>query len=207
MTDWPRIRLCESRRSYWRAKYTYRRKERIDYQRKVENNKRHFPNHHDALRKAEAGVAKWGKLEGEAAQEIHRYDAAIAKLRPKPPSPHIEGLSTPATSWNPYRRPIANWMIPVLQWAHDHGWTGIVVSGYRSRAAQWIAAVKYGLWHYPGGNPFLSNHLKWIYPGGAVDVTNYEQLAHVLRGYSGPRKLLWAGPTIGDVVHFSANAH
>jgi hypothetical protein len=202
-----KITLLEVRLRYWRAKYRYRHKKRVEYAAKVKNNKTHFPGHHDALQKAEAGVHKWGKLEGEAAHEIHRYDAALAKLKPKAPAgPKGEGLSTPTAAWNPYRRPIANWMIPVLQWAHDHGWTGIVVSGYRTRAQQWIAAVKYGLWHYPGGNPFLTNHMKYIYPGGAVDVTEYEQLARVLRGYNGARKLLWAGPTIGDYVHFSSNA-
>jgi hypothetical protein len=108
---------------------------------------------------------------------------------------------------------VANWIIPILQWAKAHGWTGYVVSGYRTPAQQWAAATNYArqlgkpLYSvYPAG-PLASNHCRYIYPGGAVDVTNYEQLDRVLREYNGHNKLIWAGPTIGDYVHFSSNGH
>jgi hypothetical protein len=38
--------------------------------------------------------------------------------------------------WNPLLLPIADWVVPVLQWAHLHGWTGTVKSGYRTYAQQ-----------------------------------------------------------------------
>jgi hypothetical protein len=109
-------------------------------------------------------------------------------------------LETPEVAWNPRAKPIANWIIPVLQWAYLHGWSGIVTSGYRTRyeQAQLNAA---GAFSAPAG---LSNHETTRYPGGAVDVTSPSQLIVVLRNYPGPRKLV--GGVLGpvDPEHFSA---
>lgn len=103
--------------------------------------------------------------------------------------------------------PVAAWIVPVLQWARGHGWAGHASSGYRDHAHQWKAAVEYGLSHYPGGNPFGSDHLTVDYPGGAVDVSLPAQLNQVLRGYPGKPTLVWGGPVIGDFVHFSAHGN
>jgi hypothetical protein len=107
---------------------------------------------------------------------------------------------TPIAAWNPRSKPIADWIIPILQWASLHGWTGTVTSGYRTfyEQAQLNAA---GDFSAPAGR---SNHESTVYPGGAVDVTNSSQLIGVLRTYPGPVKLV--GGVLGpvDPEHFSA---
>jgi hypothetical protein len=109
-------------------------------------------------------------------------------------------VATPETAWNPRLKPIADWIIPVLEWASLHGWTGTVTSGYRTyyEQAQLNAA---GAFSAAAGR---SNHETTVYPGGAVDVTNSSQLINVLRGYAGPVKLI--GGVLGpiDPEHFSA---
>ncbi len=109
-------------------------------------------------------------------------------------------VQTPATSWNPRSKPIADWIVTVLEWAYLHGWSGTVTSGYRTyyEQAQLNAA---GAFSAPAG---VSNHETTAYPGGAVDVTNPSQLIAVLANYPGPRKLV--GGVLGpvDPEHFSA---
>ncbi len=109
-------------------------------------------------------------------------------------------VQTPAAPWNPRSKPIADWIVSVLEWAYLHGWGGTVTSGYRSyyEQAQLNAA---GAFSAPAG---LSNHETTAYPGGAVDVTNPSQLISVLVNYPGPRKLV--GGVLGpvDPEHFSA---
>jgi hypothetical protein len=112
----------------------------------------------------------------------------------------VTGVETPEAPWNPRSKPIADWIIAVLEWASQHGWTGTVTSGYRSyfEQAQLNAA---GAFSAPAG---LSNHETTAYPGGAVDVKNPSQLISVLRSYPGPLKLV--GGVLGpiDPEHFSA---
>lgn len=107
---------------------------------------------------------------------------------------------TPVTPWNPRSKPIADWIIPILQWASEHGWRGTVTSGFRTfyEQAQLNAA---GAFSAPAG---LSNHETTKYPGGAVDVSLPGQLITVLRDYRGPPKLV--GGVLGpiDPEHFSA---
>lgn len=107
---------------------------------------------------------------------------------------------TPEAPWNPRSKPIADWIVPVLEWAYRHGWAGTVTSGYRTfyEQAQLNAA---GAFSAPAG---LSNHETTVYPGGAVDVTDPSQLIDVLRTYPGPMKLI--GGVLGpvDPEHFSA---
>jgi hypothetical protein len=110
------------------------------------------------------------------------------------------GASIPIAPWNPDQRPIADWIVPVLQWAAQHGWTGTVTSGYRTylQQAELNAA---GYFSAPAG---YSNHESTAYPGGAVDVTQPSELIKVLAGYHGPLKLV--GGVLGpvDPEHFSA---
>jgi hypothetical protein len=110
------------------------------------------------------------------------------------------GASIPVAAWNPLRRPIANWIVPVLQWAYENGWTGTVTSGYRTFAEQ-AELNAAGDFSAPAGT---SNHESTTYPGGAVDVTNSSQLLGILPGYPGPEKL--HGGVLGpiDPEHFSA---
>jgi hypothetical protein len=129
---------------------------------------------------------------GESAASFERAEGAIS-------GPAGEAQA-PETSWNPRLKPIADWIIPVLQWASEHGWRGTVTSGFRTfyEQAQLNAA---GAFSAPAG---LSNHETTRYPGGAVDVTAPGQLIAVLRNYPGPRKLI--GGVLGpvDPEHFSA---
>ncbi len=112
-------------------------------------------------------------------------------------------VETPETPWNPRFKPIADWIIPVLQWASLHGWTGAVTSGYRTyyEQSQLNAA---GDFSAPAGS---SNHETTVYPGGAVDVTESSELITVLRNYPGPEKLV--GGVLGpvDPEHFSATGY
>jgi hypothetical protein len=117
-------------------------------------------------------------------------------------SSNVAGLhaQVPQAAWNPRSKPIASWIVPILEWASLHGWSGTVTSGYRTfyEQAQLNAA---GAFSAPAG---LSNHERTVYPGGAVDVTDPSQLIVVLRKYPGPVKLV--GGVLGpiDPEHFSA---
>jgi hypothetical protein len=108
---------------------------------------------------------------------------------------------------------VAAWIVPSLRWARRHGWSGVVVSGFRTCAHQTEVARAFAARQgktlaqvYPHG-PCASNHVGVAHPRGAVDVTMPEQLARVLRANPNTPELVWAGPVIGDVVHFSANGH
>jgi hypothetical protein len=109
-------------------------------------------------------------------------------------------VQAPAAAWNPRSKQIADWIVPILEWASLHGWTGAVTSGYRSyyEQAQLNAA---GAYSALAGR---SNHETTVYPGGAVDVTSPSQLISVLLTYPGPVKLV--GGVLGpiDPEHFSA---
>jgi hypothetical protein len=110
------------------------------------------------------------------------------------------GAVVPEAPWNPRLKPIAGWIVPILEWAHAHGWPGTVTSGYRTfyEQAQLNAA---GAFSAPAG---LSNHETTAYPGGAVDVTDPGVLLTVLAAYPGTPKLV--GGVLGavDPEHFSA---
>lgn len=112
--------------------------------------------------------------------------------------------------------PVAPWLVPRLKFARANGWRGRVVSGYRTDAEQLREATAYArrlgrpiASVYPSG-VYASNHCGLRHPKGAVDVTDAQglDLAMALWSRRGKvRRLVWAGPTIGDWVHFSANGH
>jgi hypothetical protein len=110
------------------------------------------------------------------------------------------GASIPDAPWNPDHRPLADWIVPVLNWAYQHGWTGTLTSGFRTfiQQAELNAA---GAFSAPAG---YSNHESTAYPGGAADVTKPSQLIQVLVNYHGPLRLV--GGILGpiDPEHFSA---
>jgi hypothetical protein len=103
---------------------------------------------------------------------------------------------------------VANWIVPVLQWARGKGWGGGVTSGYRSNAKQ--AAIKAN--DSRAAAPGASNHNSYNYPGGAIDVGGFEAKAEggalnsALRGQPFAKKLRW-GDVIRDYGHFSADGH
>lgn len=205
MSKAAKLKLLEARLLWWRGKYNFRHKKLAEYAADVARSKK--DKHPEALKRAEGLVRKWGPLEGEAAREIHALAVAIAKLHPKPTAPSGEGWSVPQTSWNPNRRKIANWIVRELTWAHDHGWSGFVTSGLRTFAEQ---KALYELF-LRGGNiaakPGESNHEGYVYPRGAIDTPQAEQLNRVLVT-NRAHKLLWAETHgLADFVHFSGTGH
>jgi hypothetical protein len=115
----------------------------------------------------------------------------------------VAGAVVPQASWNPEQKPIAGWIAPILDWASQHGWTGSVTSGYRDYSQQ-ASINASGAFSAPAGK---SNHETTQYPGGAVDVTDPAQLIQVLKGYTGPEKLVGGVLGPADPEHFSATGH
>jgi hypothetical protein len=161
------------------------------------------------LAEGKVRIASGAPSDAEIRREIKAARAAgialpsgdsAASFENAPSNAGIATAQTPIAAWNPRSKRVATWIIPILQWASVHGWSGTVTSGYRTyfEQAQLNAA---GAFSAPAG---LSNHETTVYPGGAVDVTNPAQLIAVLRKYSGPVKLV--GGVLGpiDPEHFSA---
>jgi len=93
---------------------------------------------------------------------------------------------------------VAQWIKPALDYARANGWTGVVNSGYRSFKDQ---TRIYNSGVRPAAKPGTSNHEGSAFPRGAVDVSNPQQLAKILRSSPYKSKLVWAGGV--DPVHFS----
>lgn len=112
--------------------------------------------------------------------------------------------------------PVAAWIVPRLKFARANGWKGKVLSGYRTEHEQRAAGARYAkelrkpiAEVYPYGVT-ASNHCGATRPKGAVDVTEPEQLAMAMVGWSTsgrPHPLVWGGPVINDRAHFSSNGH
>jgi hypothetical protein len=95
---------------------------------------------------------------------------------------------------------VAAWIVPELRYAREHGWTGKVISGFRSFADQ---TRIYNSGVRPAAKPGHSNHEGADFPRGAVDVSpeSAAQLAAILRKKPGGSPLIYAGAK--DPVHFS----
>jgi hypothetical protein len=151
------------------------------------------PSDAEVKREIEAARKHGAKL--PAGESVEAFEAAAAQTAEPAPD-----AITPLAPWNPRDKPIASWIVPVLEWAAEHGWHGTVTSGYRTYFEQ--AQLNHaGAFSAPAG---FSNHESTVYPGGAVDVTEPGQLIQVLKRYTGPRKLI--GGVLGpvDPEHFSA---
>lgn len=96
--------------------------------------------------------------------------------------------------------PVAAWIKPILGYAREHGWQGTVTSGFRTTQQQ-AAIYNNPNRKGPAAKPGTSNHEGDVFPRGAVDVTNAEQLAAILRTSPYRNRLVWAGSK--DPVHFS----
>ena len=151
------------------------------------------PSDTEVRKEIEAAKRHGAKL--PTGESVQAFEAAEAQSETP-----AAGAETPLTPWNPRLKPIAEWIIPVLAWAYEHGWHGTVTSGYRTlyEQSQLNAA---GAFSAPAG---YSNHETTAYPGGAVDVTAPSRLLAVLRGYHGPRKLIGGVLGPADPEHFSA---
>lgn len=95
---------------------------------------------------------------------------------------------------------VCKWVAEELQWARQHGWTGGLESGYRSKQEQ-AEACKHT--SGPCATPGKSNHQGTRFPKCAADVTQAAQLEKILSKKPG-RKLHYTGKSIGDTVHFSS---
>lgn len=115
-------------------------------------------------------------------------------------------------------KPVVRWLAEDLLWARhppDGGkaWTGVLVSGFRTRPEQLRAAREYVARIgstiaavYPFG-VYASQHCKrGKYPNGAADVTEPDELDEVLRRKPN-RRATWGWPVQRDRVHFSATGH
>lgn len=120
----------------------------------------------------------------------------------------ITGQGLPANVGSFEGTPVAEWIIPILQWARQHGWTGTVTDGWRPQNATYGSAT--------------SNHKKSAYPGGAIDVGGPNDaaagaaFANAIKDYQkhnpGKPTLIqgvntpWGGYP-HDLGHFSATGH
>lgn len=93
---------------------------------------------------------------------------------------------------------VAAWIKPALSYARRHGWKGQVNSGFRSLAEQ---TRIYNSGVRPAAKPGTSNHEFTAFPGGAIDASDAETLAHILERSPYAKQLVWAGAK--DPVHFS----
>lgn len=104
---------------------------------------------------------------------------------------------------------IAAWMVPELNYAKKHGWSGRISSGVRTLKQQqylWDNAAKLGLIRGVSvAKPGTSNHEGTAYPKGAIDTPDWQAMRTAIAGYKGPKTLKWRGMT--DAVHFSGDGH
>jgi hypothetical protein len=105
-------------------------------------------------------------------------------------------------------RPVANWLIPYLEWARSHGWKGTLTSGWRDpNYSQSLCYRMCGRPRCPGKCAGTSsNHVGSEKPRGAMDVSDYVRFGQLMRQCPhSPRiynALGWRDP-----VHFSATGN
>lgn len=136
-----------------------------------------------------------GKLAGIA----FGNDGATAKASGgnSEPGKMPAGVSVPKAPWNPFHKPVANWITDELNKAWDNGARFVVTSGWRSKGEQ---TRIYNSGVRPAAKPGTSNHEQSDFPGGAVDVSpGAISLSRTLEKMNSP--LVYAG--VKDPVHFS----
>ncbi|MEJ7824927.1 MAG: hypothetical protein WKF48_05835 [Solirubrobacteraceae bacterium] len=102
--------------------------------------------------------------------------------------------------------PVANWLIPYLQWARANGWRGRLVSGWRDPAYSESLCYRIcGAPRCPGRCAGRSsNHAGSAEPNGAVDVSDYVTFGRVIaRCPIRPAIINTLGAR--DPVHFSVS--
>lgn len=125
-------------------------------------------------------------------------EAPIAKAPVEPSTGVHLGKALPQGLAQFGDKKVAAWIDPILKYAQAHGWKGTVNSGYRSKAEQeriYDSGVR------PAAVPGTSNHEGEAFPRGAIDVSDAEQLAQILKHSPYAGTLVWAGSK--DPVHFS----
>jgi len=148
---------------------------------------------------AEAGYEEMKKRR----ERIKRAQAARRAQR----STTGGGFQTPARAWNPYRRQVCGWLIPILDEARSRGWRGVVVSGVRTPA--YSISLCYRICNRPScsgtcaGASSNHNATTCAKPQGALDLSDYYTFASIMRQMGNPIY----NDLPNDRVHFSATGH
>jgi hypothetical protein len=103
---------------------------------------------------------------------------------------------------------VAGWIAVQVLWARDHGWSGKVLSGYRTpEYSEHVCLRMYHRTSVPGKCAGRSsNHVGLVAPFGAVDVSMPDQFAACMRRSPHTPTLCNALPTT-DPRHFSHTGH
>lgn len=102
--------------------------------------------------------------------------------------------------------PVANWMIPYLDWARRNGWKGRLVSGWRDPDYSRSLCMRMcGAPRCPGRCAGTSsNHVGSAKPNGAVDVSDYATFERLMLRCPYEPKLI-NRLDARDPVHFSVS--
>ncbi len=187
------------------------RHERLSHSKKLKPAKRAF--HKRQADKAQANMVHWNEeldkailgLEGMRARE-KRLAKKLKHLKEKADEaqPTSSGVITPDAPWNPYKRPLAAWIVTWLERSYAAGWRGVVTSGWRDPAySESLCRAMCGAPSCPGRCAGRSsNHSGSTFPYGAVDLTDYYDFAAIQHRIGSPlRNALGAQ----DPVHFSCS--
>jgi hypothetical protein len=141
-------------------------------------------------------------------QDVPQQQAAAGTAAPSSPSGGGNPSAAPASYKGPKYakfdgKTVAGWIAPALEYARKQGWKGTVNEGLRSTETQarYYREMQAGQRAGPVAKPGTSHHRGVVYPLGAVDVSNPDQLSEILRRSPFANKLVWAGSK--DRPHFS----
>jgi len=104
-------------------------------------------------------------------------------------------------------KPCANWMIPYLSFAREHGWVGKLQSGFRDPAfSESLCQKMCGAPTCPGRCAGRSsNHSGSVKPHGAIDVSDFDRFGQLMAKCPLSPRLFNDLPI--DRVHYSATGH
>lgn len=195
------LALHQRRQATWTAKEKFRRS-KLNFYRKVSKRpwsqrENLIVNWREEVQEAARGVATEGKI---VAREKHRL---LARSRPNKAAAarttgvtHFDGI------------PVANWLVPYLEWGRAHGWHGRLVSGWRDPVySEGLCLRMCGARSCPGRCAGRSsNHSGSEKPHGAVDVSDFYTFGRVMQSCPLAPKLI---NRLGaqDPVHFSQSGN
>jgi hypothetical protein len=136
------------------------------------------------------------EISGSLSDMVH----GLAVTGPVGPTQGPNGLST-WTNPNGSTVQVASWIIPELQYARAHGWTGEITSGYRPESGS-----EHALTQYPGGAVDFGGG--WVSGGEPPDpaaLANRNAFIEATQGYTGLHLLTPIG--FIDMGHMSGNGH
>lgn len=106
-------------------------------------------------------------------------------------------------------RPVAAWMVPHLRFAREHGWGGVLVSGWRDpRYSEQLCYAMCGSPRCPGrcaGR--ASHHSQSVAPNGSIDVSDYLTFGRLMARPDAPSPRIFNSLGEIDPVHFSAQGN